>query len=135
VNVCVAGTRTLSLEWQQTVYDFLASWQPDRVVSGGAKGPDSWALGWARVNLDPGMVKVYDPEWDTFGKAAGPKRTKWMLETEQPDLTLVLWDGDSPGTRYTLEFLRELGLDHVVVFTDGQTPDLVKQKFFAYRLA
>jgi len=134
MNVCVAGSRTLDPVWRQTIFDLLNWIRPDYVVSGGANGPDSWGIEWA---LDPHTPcrgsAVWAADWDQ-GRSAGVKRTWEMLSQVKPDLTIVLWDGDSPGTRHTLTFLGELGLDYMLIHTDEQTPDLIREKFFADHL-
>ena len=67
---------------------------PSHVISGGAHGIDTQGELWAK---DKGVkiIRVL-PEWDRYGKAAGPLRNQKMIE--QGDALLALWDGESRGT-------------------------------------
>lgn len=65
------------------------------IVSGGAKGPDTWA---AQAAEDLGLeLVVYPAEWDKYGRGAGRLRNK--LIAQHADSCLVFWDGDSRGTK------------------------------------
>jgi len=71
-----------------------------RIISGGAKGPDQWAIEYAKYkNI---KVDVFPAEWDKYGKIAGYKRNLDMLQ-ENPDLVLAFWDGESKGTEHTIK--------------------------------
>jgi YspA, cpYpsA-related SLOG family len=64
------------------------------VRTGGAKGPDSIALSWAkRLGL---FTEVVLPNWSKHGKAAGPIRNSELLY--DADLLVAFWDGVSSGT-------------------------------------
>lgn len=70
------------------------------IVSGGAKGPDSWAEQYAEEN---GIeIVVYPAEWDKYGRGAGHHRN--ALIAKHADMCLVFWDGVSPGTN---DFIRK----------------------------
>lgn len=70
------------------------------IVSGGAKGPDTWA---EVVADERGMeLAIYLPEWKKYGRAAGNKRN--TLIAQHADSCLVFWDGESRGTQ---DFLRK----------------------------
>ena len=64
------------------------------VVSGGAKGPDSWAVTYAEEQGR--QTVVYPAEWSKFGNGAGHRRNK--LIAKHADSCLVFWDGESRGT-------------------------------------
>jgi len=64
------------------------------IVSGGAKGPDSWAIAYAEEQGRETMV--YPAEWGKFGNGAGHRRNK--LIAKHADSCLVFWDGESKGT-------------------------------------
>lgn len=67
----------------------------DRIVCGGASGADLLAERWAR---ERGVsLRVYKPDWDTYGLRAGPIRNKKMLDEEDPDLVVAFPGGG--GTR------------------------------------
>jgi len=64
------------------------------VVSGGAKGPDTWAITYAEEQGR--KTVVYPAEWSKFGNGAGHRRNK--LIAKHADSCLVFWDGESRGT-------------------------------------
>lgn len=64
------------------------------IVSGGAKGPDSWAITYAEEQGRE--TAVYPAEWSKFGNGAGHRRNK--LIAKHADSCLVFWDGESKGT-------------------------------------
>lgn len=77
--------------------EFPSDWG---VVSGGAKGPDSWA---EAVAHELGIqCVVYPAEWKRYGRGAGHRRN--ALIAEHADECLVFWDGESRGTN---DFIRK----------------------------
>ena len=70
------------LDGINAVYDI------QEVVCGGAPGADRGGQLWAADRDIP--VKVYKADWDTHGKAAGPKRNKEMAKyCEHSDLNFL----------------------------------------------
>ena len=61
-----------------------------RLIHGGAKGTDTLAEMWAKDNNIP--TDIFLPDWDKYGKAAGPIRNKLILD-EKPDMVIVFPDG------------------------------------------
>jgi len=61
------------------------------LIHGCAKGADTIAGTWALIN----NVEVlrFKADWDRFGKAAGPKRNKRMLDEGHPDLVIAFPGG------------------------------------------
>ena len=92
----------------------VEDWGVDEVWSGGARGADELGV---RVAEEMGLkVVVRMADWKRWGKAAGVKRTREMLEEMGEYVVgLMLWDGMSRGTRYTIEMMEKLGLDVRVV--------------------
>ncbi len=64
------------------------------VVSGGAKGIDSVGESFAKAGGIP--IKQFLPDWDKYGKSAGPIRNEQMAE--YADALLLIWDGKSKGS-------------------------------------
>ncbi len=62
----------------------------EKIVHGGARGADSLGGKWAKENDI--LEKVYKPDWNTYGKAAGSIRNQQMLDEESIDL-LVSFPG------------------------------------------
>jgi hypothetical protein len=104
VNLLIAGSRGVDTI---VAYDLICENinHPKRVdvlIHGGAQGVD-WVAGqWARDRGIP--VVVFHPPFDQIGRRAGPVRNEMMVRA--CDAALVLWDGVSPGTKTTIDFLR-----------------------------
>lgn len=72
----------------------------DTIVSGGAKGADTYAKDFAlKHNL---KLMEFLPEYDKYGKSAPLVRNR--LKVENCDCVLAFWDGKSKGTKYTLDY-------------------------------
>jgi hypothetical protein len=66
------------------------------IVHGGARGADSMAGHYAMAR---GLeVRVYEADWATHGKAAGPIRNAHMLEDAHPDEVFAFPTCGSKGT-------------------------------------
>ncbi len=75
----------------------------DTVISGGAGGVDCLAEQYAdRCRLSKFIVR---PRYDLFGRAAPLKRNQQMVD--MADAVLVIWDGHSKGTQYTLNYAKK----------------------------
>ena len=76
---------------------------PDTIVSGGAKGADTYAREFAhKHNL---TLIEFLPEYDKYGKGAPLVRNKLIVDN--CDCVLAFWDGKSRGTKFTLDYARE----------------------------
>jgi hypothetical protein len=81
--------------------------QDTMIVSGGARGVDSAAAGWAR---ERGLkVSVIPADWNTYGKAAGIIRNGEIVASV--DEIVAFWDGTSRGTKNTID--RALNAPHI----------------------
>lgn len=81
------------------------------IVSGGAKGADSFAKALAIKNNF--SYKEFLPDWKTYGKSAGPKRNKQIVEYS--DLIIAFWDGKSKGTLSSIEFAKKLNKQYIII--------------------
>lgn len=95
MKLMVAGSRSIS--------DFdLAPYIPEEVtliISGGARGIDRLAEEYADAH---GLSKlILRPQYNRYGKAAPLRRNVQALEAA--DRVLVIWDGASRGTAYTIK--------------------------------
>ena len=78
---------------------------PDTIVSGGARGVDTYAREFAQShNLN---MLEYLPDYDKYGRRAPLVRNKLIVEN--CDCVLAFWDGKSRGTKYTLDYATKLG--------------------------
>ena len=96
-KVIIAGTRTMkdSGLLYRKMEKILANITDDiEIVSGGADGADS--IGESYGHYNDHTVKTFLPDWQQYGKAAGPKRNARMAS--YADACVVFWDGESRGT-------------------------------------
>ena len=71
----------------------------DTVISGGANGVDNLAESYADMHrLSKYIIR---PRYDLYGRAAPIKRNEQMVN--MADSVLVIWDGKSKGTQYTIK--------------------------------
>lgn len=75
----------------------------DQIVSGGARGADSLARRYAEEHGIPLVEHL--PDWDRFGKSAGFRRNKLIVQ--EADALLAFWDGKSRGTQHSINLARQ----------------------------
>ena len=76
----------------------------DTVISGGADGIDSLAERYADLHrLSKYIIR---PRYDLYGRAAPLKRNEQMID--MADAVLIIWDGISKGTLYTLNYAKKM---------------------------
>ncbi len=100
--VAIVGSRTLG-EWDLVTafVDHLMQHYPEsKFISGGAKGVDAMAAYILREKHGV-EVEVVKADWETNGNGAGYARN-WRL-VMKADLVAALWDGESKGTKHTLD--------------------------------
>ena len=68
------------------------------IVTGGATGADALAGEWAALNN--ATLKVYPPNWNLHGRAAGPIRNQEMIDKERIDFVIAF-----PGGKGTLDMV------------------------------
>lgn len=70
----------------------------DVLISGGAKGADKMAEGWANNHgID---TLIFPAEWNKYGKSAGFRRNEDIIKNA--DYVIAFWDGKSRGTKHSL---------------------------------
>ena len=76
----------------------------DMIISGGADGIDSLAEQYADLHR---LSKcILRPRYNAYGRAAPLKRNEQMVE--MADAVLIIWDGHSKGTQYTLKYAKKM---------------------------
>ena len=81
------------------------------IISGGAKGIDTLAEKYADKH---GISKlILRPNYNLYGKSAPLLRNKQMVEI--CDSVLIVWDGKSNGTKYTIDYAKKRGKDFRLV--------------------
>lgn len=98
IKLIIAGGRNHHLSDRQFgfldgVLDGLRAQGIDvsEVVSGGASGVDCDGESWASKHGIP--VRIFKPDWDTYGKGAGPIRNHKMAKYALPDGICILFPG------------------------------------------
>lgn len=111
MKIAIVGSR--GFHDPQAVADMVATFPPDTtVVSGGARGVDTWAAQTARAC---GLaIEVYPADWDAYGKRAGFVRNYDIVKAS--DRVIAFWDGQSKGTAHTIRIAREMGKEVHIVY-------------------
>ncbi len=113
VSVAIVGGRDFedySLV-ENTLSQLMVRYDITKVVSGGARGADSLAERWADAH---GISKqVFPADWDRYGRSAGFRRNKDIVANA--DMVVAFWDGQSRGTKNTLDLTRDAGKPLFVV--------------------
>ena len=83
----------------------------DTIISGGACGIDSLAEQYA--DLHRLSKYIMRPRYDLYGRSAPLKRNEKMVDIS--DAVLIVWDGYSRGTQYTLKYAKEKNKSFILV--------------------
>ncbi len=104
MNVIICGGRDHPQFTLEDIY-WLNSLGITKVITGGARGVDRWAANWAEAKRLP--LKVYEADWETFGRAAGPIRNGLMLvELVKADAEVEVAVIAFPGGKGTADMVR-----------------------------
>ena len=79
---------------------------PTRIISGCATGIDQAGERWAKRNGIP--IERHPADWQKHGRRAGPLRNREMARAA--DAAVIVWDGESAGTRSMIQEARVAGL-------------------------
>lgn len=86
------------------------------IVSGGARGVDTAGAEFAKKH---GIkLKIFLPDWDKFGRAAGMIRNKQIVD--YCDELIAFWDGKSNGTRNSLMLAQDRKKNTTVIIDTGK---------------
>ena len=85
----------------------------DLIICGGADGVDRIAEQYADDNRISKLV--LKPQYKLYGKAAPIKRNELMVDIA--DKILVVWDGASKGSEFTVRYAIKKGKDVTVIDT------------------
>lgn len=93
---------------------YLSDGDPITVISGMAKGADSIAAEWARLNAQE--LVPFPAEWELYGKSAGPERNRRMLDEGKPEIVWAFKTHvESRGTNHMVNIARRAGVPTYVV--------------------
>ncbi len=117
----VGSRKKVSMEKVFLVLDFFkARMKIDLIISGGAVGVDSFAGEWAKKNKVE--MLIFLPEWERFGKSAGAKRNQKIVDLS--DELLIFWNGESRGTKITMEMAEKANKSYKLVFSGAKPEDI-----------
>ena len=109
MKVAVVGSR--GFDDYPLLKETLSNHQITRIISGGARGADSLAEQFAREHNI--QTDIYRPDWKSYGRAAGPKRNRTIVENS--DKIIAFWDGESKGTKSSIDLAKKLGKEVIVI--------------------
>ena len=101
MKIVIIGSRNLTAE---NLGEYLPP-ECTEIVSGGAKGIDSCAADYARAN---GLTLTeFLPDYKKYGRGAPLVRNKQIVD--YADLVIAFWNGESKGTRFTVNYAQKQG--------------------------
>jgi hypothetical protein len=119
MKLIIAGTRTFNdIILIEKSLEHLVG-EITEVVSGNARGADKLGEAWAKEHGIP--VKIFEANWQKFGKTAGFIRNEHMAK--YGDSLVVFWDGESKGTYNMIYQMRKLSKPVEIVFYDNDSPE------------
>lgn len=99
LRIIVAGSRDLSNLYNNHLFaETIIRFRPTEIISGMAKGPDTWGLAVAKQHLI--SVKCFPADWEKYGKSAGAIRNDEMAD--YADMLIAYWNGKSRGTQHMI---------------------------------
>ena len=120
VSLAIVGSRNFfdSDFLKEQIRKALKKWKLDLsdieyIVSGGARGVDTMAEEFAIENGIP--FKKFEPQWDYYGKAAGPIRNRAIMECVTHVLALPSCVC-SIGTKSAIKMARKYKREVIVVY-------------------
>ncbi|MBY3151169.1 DUF2493 domain-containing protein [Rhizobium laguerreae] len=108
LKIAVIGSRTFRDD--RLMAATLTAADPSVVISGGAKGADHLAERWARRKGVETLIFLPDKK-----KYRHPYHHRNRLIVEACDMLIAFWDGQSSGTKYTIDYARRMGKPVTVV--------------------
>ena len=110
MKVLIVGSRSIRN------YDISEHIPPETelIISGGAEGADSIAEEYADKHKISKLIMR--PRYDKYGRAAPLKRNELMVDLA--DEVIVLWDGESRGTKHTIEYAKKNGKPVKLILID-----------------
>lgn len=120
-HVIVCGSRTFTDYplLRRKLDRLLATVKDPLIVHGGAKGADALAAKYAEWYWYE--QSIYHADWEHYGKSAGPRRNKDMIEGvlsvagRKRSVLIAFHLNNSPGTRHAIDYATERGMKVKVI--------------------
>lgn len=118
MKLAIVGSRgyTDYNKFLEVIHTILDKYEivPSEVISGGAKGVDTLAEDYAKeFEITP---KIFEATWidenGNFDRGAGMKRNPFIIKNS--DFVIAIWDGESKGTRNSINIAKNLNKPLVV---------------------
>jgi len=113
MKVAIIGSRNLSIDIEAFLPQGVTL-----IVSGGAKGIDTLAEEYADKHNIPKLIFL--PDYKKYSKKAPLIRNKLIVDNA--DIVIVFWDGESRGTKFTIDYAKRQGKKVIVYVIDKNSP-------------
>jgi len=119
MKVFIAGSRSIkNFDFKNHIPD-----ETTLIITGGADGIDTLAEKYADKNRISKLI--LRPQYKLYGKAAPLKRNEKMIEL--CDLGLIIWDGSSKGTKYSIDYAKKTG-KKIILITEAKKTEMSSDK-------
>lgn len=111
MKIGVIGSRNLEYDLETVLPANVKT-----IVSGGAKGIDTCAKNYANKN----KLELIEflPDYKQYGRKAPIIRNKTIIENS--DMIIAIWDGQSKGTKYTIDLARKMNKEVQVIICQSE---------------
>lgn len=110
MKLLIAGSRSVT---KFDLFPYIPK-DTDLIISGGAKGIDELAELYAdRHRISKLILR---PNYNLYSKAAPLKRNEEMIDIAEK--ILIVWDGKSKGTEYTIQYAKKMNKDLEIIMID-----------------
>lgn len=107
MKILIAGSRSIKeFDLQKYIPEGV-----DLIIAGGAEGIDTVAENYADKKRISKLI--LRPKYELYGRAAPLKRNEEMIDIS--DFVLVIWDGKSKGSKYTIEQAKKKSKELLVI--------------------
>jgi hypothetical protein len=107
MKILIAGSRSIK---DFDISDYIPK-DVELIITGGASGIDSIAEQYADKRRISKLV--LRPDYPRYGKGAPLIRNKKMVDIA--DTVIIIWDGKSRGTKFTLEYAKSIDKNLVLI--------------------
>lgn len=121
VKLIVSGSRDITRHQYNEACE-LCEFEFDFILTGGARGPDTFAIEDAEdCGIDHDVIKA---DWEKHGRAIAGR---WRNQTlaDEGDMLFAVWDGQSKGTEDMIQRAIAKGLPYLVILVKGDSKPVV----------